>query len=258
MLVVCNGIYKSGSTWIFLMLLELVGQDEIPEFWRDPNQARNIDVLNAPEQVFNAATKCDLVSKIHSYEADYLSWLRGRGARIVVTRRDHEDILASHYHHFSSEKLRLPIWLYAMTVGLLKAIEVELYDNVSTRPNTSDLLIDFSDLKNDPEGTFRRVVRELELNYSDVEIAEAARRGNMRGRDYSARFAGMEQREWFFRRAESTHSGQKKVMLRITTRVAKRLVFLRPVAAVLTRLFMLDPRRAKFARNSTVSSNVSE
>jgi len=91
--IVCNGIYKSGSTWVFLMLLELVGQKQAPANWRDLNQDNTIDILLPPAEVLNAAGSRDLVSKVHSYERDFLSALKTENARIFVARRDHAAIL---------------------------------------------------------------------------------------------------------------------------------------------------------------------
>jgi hypothetical protein len=248
MLIICNGIYKSGSTWVFLMLLELTGQGEPPKHWADPNQVRNIDVLKAPAEVLAAAETHDIISKIHSYERDFLLWLHEHDARCVVTRRDQVDILASHYHHFSKEKLRLPARLYAATIGFVKALEVVLYENIATAPDTADLVIDFARLKTNPAGVLAEIVHAFRLGYDADEIVAAAERANMRGRDYSETFAGMEERSWFFRREDSALHADDRRALVASVKWAQRLVGIRPLAQGLIWLFIRDPRRAKFRR----------
>jgi len=246
MLIMCNGIYKSGSTWVFLMLLELTGQDEPPEHWADPNQVRNIDVLKAPQEVLDAAMTSHVISKIHSYDRDFLVWLRDHGARTIVTRRDEVDILASHYHHFSKEKMSLPPWLYAQTIGFAKAIEVLLYERIATAPDAADLVIDFPQLKTDPAEVLTQIVATLGLDYGQDAIATAAERANMRGRGYRETFVGMEQRDWFFRRDDSVLSEGDRRALSACVRWAHRLVAIGPLARGMTWLFMRDRRRAKF------------
>lgn len=254
MLIICNGIYKSGSTWVFLMLLELTGQAEPPANWADRNQVRNIDLLKAPGAVLAAAKNRDVVSKIHSYERDFLLWLRDHGARSVVTRRDEVDILVSHYHHFSKEKLLLPARLYAATIGFAKALEVVLYDRIATAPDTADLVIDFPRLKADPAGTLAEIVAKLGLGYNLQEVATAAERANMRGRDYGETFAGMEDRAWFFRRDDSALSDTDRRALAASVRRARRLLNIVPVTKGLTWLFMRAPSRAKFRRSGIAAT----
>lgn len=248
MLIMCNGIYKSGSTWVFLMLLELIGQSDPPDDWADPNQVRNIDILKAPDEVLAAAGTGTVVSKIHSYERDFLKWLCRHGARCIVTRRDEIDILASHYHHFSQEKLHLPARLYATTIGFGKALEVVLYEQIATAPDVADLVIDFPRLKGDPAGVLSEIVAVLGLGYGADEIVAAARRANMRGRDYGETFAGMEGRTWFFRRDAGALSDGDRRAFAGSVRWAHRLAGIRPLAQGLIWLFLRDPRRAKFRR----------
>lgn len=248
MLIMCNGIYKSGSTWVFLMLLELVGQGEPPIAWRDPNQARNVDVLKAPGPVLAAARHTDIVAKIHSYEGDYLAWLRGQGARIVVTQRDEVDSLASHYHHFSREKVRLPVWLYAATIGFLKALEMVLYARTAATPDTADLVIDHGELKADPAAVLQHIVTAFGLDYSPAQVAAAAKRADMRGRGYGESFAGMDRRSWFFRREKAALGEGQHAALGASVQRASRLADHRLVSHAITALFLLDPRRGKFRR----------
>lgn len=233
------------------MLLELIGQSNPPRNWADLNQSRNIDLLKAPEEVLAAAKNDDMVSKIHSYEADFLRWLRNNGAYLIVTRRNEADILASHYHHFSKEKFFLPARFYAATVGFAKALEVALYDRIATAPGNVDLIVDFRDLKTDPAGTLAEVVSAIGLDFGSIEITAAAKRANMRGRDYNQNFFGMEERSWFFRRDDSAlKKGDQRAFER-SVRWAHYLLRNRNLELCLIWLFMRDPRRSKFLRYKT-------
>lgn len=200
MLIVCNGVYKSGSTWMFMMLCDLVGQSEVPPEWRDRNQEGNIEVLSAPAEILAAARSRHLVAKMHSYEADYLRALRAAGAFMVVTSRDRAELLLSHYHHFSNEKLRLPFPLYAVTVGLFKAIEVEIYQQIATGPDCCDLFVSYEDLRRAPAATLRNVAEPLGFTVDQARLDEIVATTDMRGKTYEERFEGMKGRDWFFRR----------------------------------------------------------
>lgn len=248
MLVVCNGVYKSGSTWIFLMLLELFDQDEVPEHWRDQNQARNIDLLSEPMEILAASSSQDIALKTHSFEADFLRWVRANGGRVIVTERPLVDLLASHFHHFSSEKFRLPLFVYVLSVGFAKALEVIVYQEVATSGECKDLVVKFEELMNDPESVLLKVVRSFGMRYKPEQVSEAAKAANMRGRSYGDSFVGMDGREWFFRRQEAALSAREKFALERCVHVAQLLTSSALVRKFVRFLIMvLDPRRARFA-----------
>lgn len=230
------------------MMLELIGQDIPQNNWADPNQARNIDVLKAPCEIFAASSSSNIVSKIHSYERDFLLWLRQHGAKCIVTKRDTHEILASHYHHFSKEKIWLPCRLYAATIGLVKAIEVILYERIATSDDVCDIVLDFSHVKASPVNALFEIVSALGLNYSLEEIIAAAEQANMRERDYGDTFAGMNDRAWFFRRDESSLNDTDLNVLASCVNLAHKISNVPLLSQVATWIFMRDPRRSKFRR----------
>ena len=124
MLIVVNGMYKTGSTWVYTMLSDLFHQTTVKDQWRDDNFASNIDLLKDPVGVLKAASDKDIVIKTHTYEQSYIDYLVKHDAKIIVTTRSLEQIILSHYYHFSNDKLRLPFLIYAFTVGFAKCISI--------------------------------------------------------------------------------------------------------------------------------------
>ncbi|MCW8828149.1 MAG: sulfotransferase domain-containing protein [Gammaproteobacteria bacterium] len=248
MLIVCNGVYKSGSTWVFTMLLELVGQNKVHSDWLDENQPLNIDILKDPDGIVSYSQDHDVIVKIHSYEKPFLEFLREKNARIVVTRRSHVDILLSHYHHFSNEKIRLPFVLYAMSVGFVKMLEVAIYEKIAAASKYADIVISYNDLHANPGECLSKIVSQLGLPYSSAEVTDAAIRADMRGKDFGEKFVGKDNREWFFRRNRTAYSKRtKKVVAKAIVFFARVIVSVTPLRSVLYYVATRDSRRGQFA-----------
>ncbi|WP_405223951.1 sulfotransferase domain-containing protein [Lentisalinibacter sediminis] len=250
MLIVCNGVYKSGSTWIFTMLVDLIDQKELPEDWEAARHPRNINLFHDPQGIFDAARELHLVAKIHSYDRDWLRFLIDKGARVVVTRRSRVDTLLSHYHHFSNEKFRLPFVLYAMTIGLLKSIEIVLYESVATQPEFAHCVIAYEDMRTDPRAALMTVVEKLGIGATEERISTVAIEANMRSRAFAEKFPGREDRDWFFRRDRKATTAVQRSLAGIAVKVAEALIGVGLLRRAAYWVAMRDPRRnqSSFAR----------
>ncbi len=248
MIVVCNGVYKSGSTWLFLMLLELFEQKQVPNEWKDENQDRNIDLLREPKQIFTAASSTNIAAKTHSYEEAFLRDVRQAGAKVIVTKRDHLQIIASHYHHFCNEKFRIPLRLYLLTIGLIKALEIKIYEDIATSPAAADLIIDYAEIRSDPAKVLAKVNDVLELGYPDTKILQVARSADMRGKNYSSNFSQMTDRQWFYKRSQGRPLTQRQSRaISATDAIAAKMMKISAVNSIFLRLLKNDRRRARYA-----------
>jgi len=109
MLVVSNGVIKSGSSWLMLIAQRLIDVDELPEGFQDPawsNSALKRDLLK------------DFLTEGHAYRNNYLvknhfavpgernAMLFYPWCKVIMTFRDVRDSVVSRYfHHMRAEEV---------------------------------------------------------------------------------------------------------------------------------------------------------
>jgi len=248
MLVICNGLYKSGSTWMFTMLLELFEQDNLPKHWTMKDQPRNVGVFRAAStEVFDHAKDNHLASKLHLYHQESLEYLKRKNCSFVVTVRPLPDILISHHHHFCNEKFKIPFILYLFSIGMLKGFEVSVYRKIVINSSYCNVLVEFDDMKATAADTVKRVVRDLQLRYSTNEVEAAAKKEDLRGKSFKSKFRENKDRSWFLTRSDTT-GRVSLAMAKMVSRFIEKASSFNSISKLVTML-LLSTRQSK-----TVSS----
>lgn len=107
MLIVANGAFKSGSTWLFLITRELLPQCKPPTRYLNPHVPEPIikrrllaDYLRHGEH-----RRQDVLVKSH-YDLLPLRWmlLNDLQVRVLNIRRDIRDVVVSAYYHFQAQE----------------------------------------------------------------------------------------------------------------------------------------------------------
>lgn len=102
MLIVSNGAFKSGSTWLDRLVRHIVRPTQIPDRFQNPNWVNQSVAPNLVEQFLSGvdATEIDYVSKNHVRDGQVRQLLLSyEHVRVVNITRDLRDVLVSAYYH---------------------------------------------------------------------------------------------------------------------------------------------------------------
>jgi Sulfotransferase domain len=104
MLIVSNGAFKSGSTWLTLIVRQLCEYSELPADFRNEEWKNNsIDPERLPEFLRTAdISATNYVIKAHYKPEDGLRplLLGTPGVKVLNVYRDPKDVMVSAYYHF--------------------------------------------------------------------------------------------------------------------------------------------------------------
>ena len=250
MLVIVNGMYKTGSTWVYTMLRELFNQSSVKEEWRDDNFASNIDLLKDPDGILKAASVQNIVIKTHTFEQLYLDFLVKNDAKIIVTNRPLDQIVLSHYYHFSNEKIRLPFVIYASTVGLAKCFESALYEYYATKQANCHIMIDYNRLKSEPAAVLSEICEEIGMEITFEALDRIVNKANMKGRDFSAKFPEKTGQDWFFKRNSNDTTSLQMIVAKWLALFSTRAIKIAPIRLCLNKIAMCFESRSRFQRSS--------
>ena len=173
-LVLANGAFKSGSTWLREIAKCLLDFEFVPPKYASKKrprwllQSKILDLLGDREY-------CGIyLSKAHIFEPILVSSLLARSdVRILNITRDLRDVLVSHYYHYSRVRsANLAFTDYYWSIGRFKAIEVQSYNNVWSAESDNVFFTAYEDLKANFASEVTRMAdffgREISLD--DIEI----------------------------------------------------------------------------------------
>lgn len=216
-LLVVNGGYKTGSTMLFSILLDLF---PVPINLEKSGYNENNISLNKTN--FKSITET-LVCKAHQSYAGFWSELRVQNLDFVflITKRDLRTQINSYYFHWKQEKGGLsnsPFYIY----GFLKAIEMELY-NRQVEGLMREGKVYYINYTKDNESLFnsiKGIFLSEGINVADSNLRLAI--DNNVGKVNVSKVGGAD-RNWFLNRSGLEFSGTGLVLIG-----AKIIVFLIP------------------------------
>ena len=240
MLVICNGLYKSGSTWIFVTLLNAFNQKHNDLKFYDKNQDHNPNIYEHFDEIFHQSHKMDIVTKVHTYNPDLLEKINKHNCFYIFTDRANCEILQSHYYHFVNEnKIKVPYVSYALTIGFLKLLEVEVYRFYAKKIGENCLIIQYSEMKVDMQKVVSELNDSLGLGLSCSEQEKLILNSDMRNKNNQ--FMNKE-RPWFFSRTNEIRA--QKGTTQFVCLIVNIIFKIVPVG-VLRKLFMLIKSRKR-------------
>jgi hypothetical protein len=140
MLVLANGAFKSGSTWLREIVRHMRTFEPIPKPFQHPDYEHWIDsrkiaqFLQEPDHYSH-----HYLSKSHIYDRDLVSFILSCDAvRVLTISRDMRDVLVSHYFHLRRmSKVSSEFSGYYWRLGRLKACQIWEYHDAwnATAPN---------------------------------------------------------------------------------------------------------------------------
>lgn len=240
MLVLCNGVYKSGSTWLFTILRNYFEQGEFDELSRSSLNHFNLDL----QKVLSGRVEFDpdevVVMKTHCYDQRVMSKIKALRPTIVIgTTRSTAEILKSHYFHYERENnLTMSLSGYMLRVGFIKAVECEIYKNFLQDEEHTDFLFEFCQVKRTPEVLIREVCKLLGADINEERIKVAVENAVIRPGVSVAETTGMTNREWFGARSATTRdfSTAEQKICEASVAIARLVLLVPPLKTLLTAL----------------------
>ena len=177
MLVIANGAFKSGSTWLFNITRCLTQYPPPPSSFLNPDW---VNPSIHPQKLKSLISSADLASKDYLTKNHFGSesqrdlLLSCENVKVLDIVRDIRDVVVSAYYHFRrKEKYTSSFENYYWTRGRFVAHRVQQYHKVWKVPNNRVYVSSFKALKSDFYSECRAIGQFLKRKeLSDREIQE--------------------------------------------------------------------------------------
>lgn len=178
MLVICNGTFKSGSSWIHAIVLEIfrikdINTDVIPiNYNPDIKSPTRILENNLPNFLKNEDfKKFNYITKAHYFSNKVMIEKYSTDVRFIFITRNVKDAIVSHFHHFNNYRNKgLGFNRYFKFIGVFKAYEICLCNSRYKNNFDSNLFFSFEMLKSDFIDSVKKLC--LILGVSEISTSE--------------------------------------------------------------------------------------
>ena len=179
MLIICNGTFKSGSSWLHAILVELtivkkLNLQKVPEkYTNDINSPTTIIESRLCEFLNNESYKTEnYLTKAHFFKESTLKNQYPPEVKMLFIERDMRDAIVSHYFHIRNKyRFKISFALYYYFLGRYKVYEISLFNNRCRKYMGTQNFFHFEDLISNFTDTVRAISKILDINeISDEEI----------------------------------------------------------------------------------------
>lgn len=175
MLVLANGAFKSGSSWLRAIVDEIKPFDEIPPEYRNPLHKKAwLDKHKIRPFLESGLHRSnDYLSKGHIYGRRYRDLLLAYPEVYVLDIvRDTRDAIVSHYYHFKRlYKVDWDFERFYWRVGRYKAYQIKLYHDTWDLPDESIYVSSYQRLKDEFETEVKRIGAFIGVDLDADELA---------------------------------------------------------------------------------------
>jgi hypothetical protein len=180
-LVLANGAFKSGSTWLRDIVSNMTSFDAIPTKYARKKMPHWVRPSKLSRLLDDKDLHGQFLSKSHIYTKSLVTILVARpDVRILHITRDLRDVIVSHYYHYNIDrKSDLSFSDYYWSIGRFKAHEVTVYNEVWELDSQNLLATKFSLLKSDFECEVKKIGTFLGISLSSEQIALIAERTSL-------------------------------------------------------------------------------
>jgi len=179
MLIICNGAFKSGSSWLHAIVVELtiikkLNLKKVPVgYTNDVNSPTTIiesklhEFINAEDFLNN-----NYLTKAHFFKQSTLDRGYLDNVKFIFIERDIRDAIVSHYFHVNNKyRFNISFFLYYYVLGRYKAYEIGLFNDRCKQYMGKDNFVHYADLIFDFEGTIRKIAKVINIiALSDEEV----------------------------------------------------------------------------------------
>ena len=180
MLIICNGVFKSGSSWLHAIVVEVLRMNKI-RIYEVPSRYTNN--INSPttiveSKLFNFLKnedyrKRNYITKSHYYLSKTIKKNYDSDIYFLFVERDVRDAIVSHYHHLKKKYFFIRGFdSYYFFIGRLKAFEILMFNRRYVDAFSDKNFFKYSDMKSNFESVVLSISSILNLKpLSAEEIA---------------------------------------------------------------------------------------
>jgi hypothetical protein len=206
-LILSNGNFKSGSTWVTAILNELYGYQikSFPKTFQNPKHKNWIhryrihDFLNS--DFFSSSPVW--ISKSHIFQEKIMNdiLINQDNLKIINIDRDIKDIIVSHYHHLlNAKKISGDFKSYFYKWGKYKA--KQCIDYKKAWGDYDCLKLKYSDLINYNKATIIKMAEYLDININDEKICSVQNETDINNLRINSKKKNLNEENWFYRKGE--------------------------------------------------------
>ena len=161
MLIICNGAFKSGSSWLHAIVVELtklrkLNVVETPQKYTNDINSPGTIIESRLQQFINNEDYIaeNYLTKSHFFRESTLRKYYSTDVRILFIERDMRDAIVSHFFHIRNKyRVSLNFSIYYYLLGRYKSYEIMLFNSRCVEYMGKNNFFHFSDLKNNFEET---------------------------------------------------------------------------------------------------------
>lgn len=181
MLIICNGTFKSGSSWLHAIVIEIlkiksISISDVPNIYNlnltSPTRIleRNLPGFIEKEDFISKT----YVTKSHYFRLETLSYKYSNSVVFLFIERDLKDAIVSHYFHFRNYRInKISFSIYFWLIGVFKAYEIYVFNERSKNKFPEENYFTFEGFKNNFSDDVNRLTQLLGFDtLSDDELLE--------------------------------------------------------------------------------------
>jgi len=179
MLIICNGTFKSGSSWLHAILVELLKIKNIPltrvpdYYTNDVNSPTKIIESNLDKFVFHESFENNnYITKAHFFKQNTLQSAYPDNVKFIFMERSMKDAIVSHFYHIKNKfRLNISFKWYYIFLGKYKSYEIYLFNKRCKKNFGKKNFIFYHELKNNFPLVINKLCDILGLEYlTELEI----------------------------------------------------------------------------------------
>lgn len=172
MLIICNGVFKSGSSWLHAIVIEILKLRNIIPSDIDEKYTNNVDsptpIVESKFWEFLVNEDYDnnyYVNKSHFFKSHTINRKYPDSVVFLFSERDVKDSIVSHFFHLKNKYSFIHNFsFYYWTIGRLKSYEIVLFNRKYKKAFKKENFISFYDLKTDFDNSVQRIAKILKLS----------------------------------------------------------------------------------------------
>ena len=206
-LILSNGNFKSGSTWVTAILNELCDcqLDNFPNKFQNPKHSNWIHRYRIND--FLISDDCQessvWISKSHIFQEKIMNniLINQNNIKVINIDRDIKDILVSHYHHLiNAKKIKGDFKSYFSKWGKYKA--KQCIDYKKAWGSYDCLKLKYSDLINNNKESIVRMAKYLNIKIDDDKVNAIQKETDINNLRLNSKKKNLNEEDWFYRKGE--------------------------------------------------------
>ena len=180
MLIICNGIFKSGSTWLHAIVLEMlqtrsVKLENVSEIYTNNINSPTAIVESRLQKFLNQEDFIgnNYITKSHYLKINTFRKFYPNEIKFLFINRDPKDAIVSHYYHIRNKySIKISFSFYYYMLGRYKGYEIAMFNNLYQKYFPEKNFVSYSELKTNFSSVIQKLCIILDLkefNHKEIE-----------------------------------------------------------------------------------------